>query len=79
MSAKPATTQAMKFVLFMGAANSVATHEQRSAMRDQIEPLLAHYVESGDETGVRNLVYETLGRDFQPTGLWASYIEALGS
>jgi hypothetical protein len=77
MSAQAATTKAIQFVLFMGAANEVATPEQTRAMRDQIEPLLAHYVETGDESLVRNLVYETLGADFEPTGMWANYIEAL--
>jgi hypothetical protein len=74
---KEAIAEAMAFVLWMGAANAAATDEQRTIMRGLIDAPLEEYVETGDQSGVRQVVSDILGPDWKPTGVWASYIAAL--
>ncbi|EWT05055.1 hypothetical protein N864_07585 [Intrasporangium chromatireducens Q5-1] len=73
-----ALAESLRLVLLVGAARADATPEQLDALRDRIpEAMRGRYVSTGDETEVRAVLLDVMGRDWKPSGEWAAQIDRL--
>lgn len=69
--------QALRFVLFVGAAMNDATPEQREVLDKKVRPLLEFYRSTGREAAVRIVIRDVLGQDWQPSGDFKKQIDLL--
>jgi hypothetical protein len=69
--------QALRFVLFLGAAMHDANTEQRKQLREKVNPLLERYRVTGHEVLVRIAVRDVMGQDWRPSGDWKKQIDLL--
>lgn len=69
--------QAIRFVIFVGAAYHDATEDQRQKLNDKLPPLLDIYKETGREALVRIAIRDILGQQWAPSGDYKKQIDEL--
>jgi hypothetical protein len=69
---------ALTVVMFVGAANSDATPEQRTQLKDAIAPLSDKSIPASDAYAqVIRRTADVMGPEWRPSGEWAEWITAL--
>lgn len=69
--------EALRFVLFIGAAYHDATEEQQRLLRIKLPPLMDRYKVTGREALVRIAIRDVMGQDWNPSGDWKEQIDKL--
>jgi hypothetical protein len=62
--------EALRFVLYVGAANAAATPAQRAELRRRVRPLMEGYRASGHEGPVRAAIRDVMGAAWTPSEEW---------
>lgn len=65
-----AVGDALRFVMYVGAANSAATPAQRAELRRRVTPLLEGYRATGNEGPVRAAIRDVMGAHWKPGTEW---------